>query len=211
MRIGIFGTSGHAREVGDIASSLGFDPVLIALGDGDQRDAASRGYAVMLERDVGTSEVVRYTIGIGDPTRRAEVAARYAGTLEFVNLVHPSVTFGRGQRERIAGCQGLVIAAGVRMTNGTTCGDFVHANLNATISHDTVLEEHVTLAPGATIAGNVHVERLCWIGANATVLQGSNLERRRIGRGTIVGAGAVVTQDCDPNAVYVGVPARRIR
>jgi acetyltransferase-like isoleucine patch superfamily enzyme len=33
----------------------------------------------------------------------------------------------------------------------------------------------------------------------------------KIGAGTIVGAGAVVTKDCEPGAVYVGVPARRVR
>jgi acetyltransferase-like isoleucine patch superfamily enzyme len=33
----------------------------------------------------------------------------------------------------------------------------------------------------------------------------------RIGEGAIIGAGSVVTKDCEPGAVYVGVPARRIR
>jgi maltose O-acetyltransferase len=32
-----------------------------------------------------------------------------------------------------------------------------------------------------------------------------------IGPGCIVGAGAVVTKDLEPNGVYVGVPARRVR
>ena len=45
-----------------------------------------------------------------------------------------------------------------------------------------------------------------WIGARATVLPGVT-----IGPGCIVGAGAVVTQDCEPNGVYVGIPARRVR
>ncbi|TQF73507.1 acyltransferase [Rhodococcus spelaei] len=46
----------------------------------------------------------------------------------------------------------------------------------------------------------------CWIGAGATVLPGVT-----IGSGCIVGAGAVVTKDCEPNGVYAGNPARRIR
>jgi acetyltransferase-like isoleucine patch superfamily enzyme len=32
-----------------------------------------------------------------------------------------------------------------------------------------------------------------------------------IGAGTTIGAGAVVTKDCEPGAGYVGVPARRLR
>ena len=46
----------------------------------------------------------------------------------------------------------------------------------------------------------------CWLGARAVVMPGV-----KIGAGTIVGAGAVVTKDCEPGAVYVGVPARRVR
>lgn len=46
----------------------------------------------------------------------------------------------------------------------------------------------------------------CWIGANVTVLPGVN-----IGDGTIIAAGAVVIEDCDPNSLYAGVPARKIK
>jgi maltose O-acetyltransferase len=46
----------------------------------------------------------------------------------------------------------------------------------------------------------------CWLGARATVMPGVT-----IGEGTIVGAGALVNKDCEAGAVYVGVPARRVR
>jgi maltose O-acetyltransferase len=45
-----------------------------------------------------------------------------------------------------------------------------------------------------------------WVGARALIMPGVT-----IGEGTIIGAGAVVTKDCEPGAVYVGVPARRVR
>lgn len=54
--------------------------------------------------------------------------------------------------------------------------------------------------------GRVSIGDRCWLGARVTVLPGVT-----IGEGTIIGAGAVVTRDCKPNAVYVGVPARQIR
>ena len=46
----------------------------------------------------------------------------------------------------------------------------------------------------------------CWLGARVTVMPGVT-----IGAGTVVAAGAVVTKDCEPGAVYAGVPAKRIR
>lgn len=45
-----------------------------------------------------------------------------------------------------------------------------------------------------------------WIGARTTILSGVN-----IGEGCIIGAGSVVTKDCEPNSLYVGNPARKIR
>jgi maltose O-acetyltransferase len=44
-----------------------------------------------------------------------------------------------------------------------------------------------------------------WIGAGAMILPGVT-----IGEGCIIGAAALVTSDCAPHGVYVGVPARRV-
>jgi maltose O-acetyltransferase len=52
----------------------------------------------------------------------------------------------------------------------------------------------------------VRIHDGCWLGARVTVLPGVT-----IGPRTIVAAGAVVTKDCGPDAVYAGVPARRLR
>jgi acetyltransferase-like isoleucine patch superfamily enzyme len=51
----------------------------------------------------------------------------------------------------------------------------------------------------------VTVEDDCDIGMGAIILPGIT-----IGRGSIVGAGAVVTKDVDPFAIVAGVPARKI-
>jgi acetyltransferase-like isoleucine patch superfamily enzyme len=51
--------------------------------------------------------------------------------------------------------------------------------------------------------GRVVIERDVWIGANATVLPGV-----RVGTGSVVGAGAVVTRDVPPGTIVMGVPAR---
>jgi carbonic anhydrase/acetyltransferase-like protein (isoleucine patch superfamily) len=52
----------------------------------------------------------------------------------------------------------------------------------------------------------LHVEAGCWIGAHVTVLAGVC-----IGRGSVIGAGSVVTSDIPPNTIAVGLPARVIR
>lgn len=86
-----------------------------------------------------------------------------------------------------------------------------------------VLGAHVGWGPGARVLGSTHtgvpvevpiiqtdleikpvkVEAWADIGMNAVILPGVT-----IGKGSIVGAGAVVTKDVPPFAIVVGVPAR---
>ena len=47
------------------------------------------------------------------------------------------------------------------------------------------------------------IEDDVWIGAKASVLRGV-----RVGRGAIIGTGAVVTRDVEPFTIVAGVPAR---
>lgn len=59
---------------------------------------------------------------------------------------------------------------------------------------------------GKVYAEPIVIEDGCWIGARAIVLPGM-----RIGKGTIIAAGAVVNKDCNPHSLYAGVPAKKIK
>jgi acetyltransferase-like isoleucine patch superfamily enzyme len=52
----------------------------------------------------------------------------------------------------------------------------------------------------------VTIENGAWIGACVTILPGVT-----IGRGSVIAAGALVTRDTEPNCLYAGIPARRIK
>jgi acetyltransferase-like isoleucine patch superfamily enzyme len=93
-------------------------------------------------------------------------------------------------------------------------------------ARDLVIEDYVGWGPGAKVLGSQHtgvpvdvpivqtdlviepVRVGAWadIGVNAVLLPGVT-----IGKGAIVGAGAVVTRDVEPFAVVAGVPARFIK
>lgn len=57
-----------------------------------------------------------------------------------------------------------------------------------------------------TSRGDIIIEDDVWLGVNVSVMDGVT-----IGRGAIVGAGAVVTKDIPPYAIAGGVPAQVIR
>jgi maltose O-acetyltransferase len=111
---------------------------------------------------------------------------------------------------------GSAIRIGERSTLNTGCfidnvdrvdiGDHVAIGFQVTIitgAHEIGQAGH---RAGPLSSGPVRIEDGCWLGARVVVLPGVT-----IGRGCVVGAGAVVTGDCPPHGLYVGVPARRIR
>ena len=197
-RIGIFGTSGMAREAGDIAWELGLEPVYVAR-DKAELDAYAFQGQIILESDIDRYQDMGYVIGIGDNGIRQHIAQRYTGRLRFTNLIHPSASFGKGQRELLEAKRGIIVCAGVRLTNNIQVGNFCIFNLNSTISHDVVIGEFVYVAPGAHITGNVHIDARAWIGTGVAINQGTETRRRYIGADTTIGSGAVVVKDCEPN------------
>lgn len=208
--LGIFGTSGFAREVDDIAYALGWHTVFIAR-DAAERDTWSGPGDAMLENELGTNTGWKFTIGIGDNAVRQKVAQRFAGQLDFINLLHPSASFGRGQQALIGARRGVIVCAGVRFTNNIQVGDFSIFNLNVTVGHDVIVDDFVNISPGANISGNVHIGTRCWVGTGSALNQGTPETKLHIGIDTMVGSGSVVVSDCEQGAVYVGIPAKRIK
>ena len=60
--------------------------------------------------------------------------------------------------------------------------------------------------PGAVIGGNTNIEDYVTVGLNATVMP-----QLKIGEGSFIGAGAVVTKNVKKNEVVVGNPARHLK
>lgn len=99
-------------------------------------------------------------------------------------------------------------------------------NIGAEVGPGTMIDMGAILGGRATVGANCHigagavlagvieppsakpvvVEDNVLIGANAVVLEGV-----RIGKGSVVAAGAVVIEDVEPGTVVAGVPARVIK
>ena len=90
---------------------------------------------------------------------------------------------------------------------GVTIGSNVlvagHSSIN-TVSHS-IDRCDIPVNDQPVVIDPVVIEDDVWIGLNAVILQGVT-----IGRGTIVGAGAVVNKSIPPWSIAVGVPARVI-
>jgi acetyltransferase-like isoleucine patch superfamily enzyme len=110
------------------------------------------------------------------------------------------------------------IGSGCYVGRRCKIGDNVRIQDKAHITDDVVIEDNVFIGPCAVtmdnkypVSGKPYIhqppyfEEGCSIGAGAIILPGV-----RIGRLSIVGAGAVVTKDVMVKAIVVGCPAKGI-
>ena len=116
--------------------------------------------------------------------------------------------------------QSTVIMDNVIIGNGAALSPFVtiganviigrcfHANLYSYVEHDCVIGDFVTFAPRVSCNGNVHIEDHAYIGTGAVLRQGTPDKPLIIGKGAIVGMGAVVTKDVPTGVTVVGNPAK---
>jgi acetyltransferase-like isoleucine patch superfamily enzyme len=94
------------------------------------------------------------------------------------------------------------------VTTSARIGRHFQCNIYSYVAHDCVIGDFVTFAPKVACNGNVHVEDFAYIGTGALLRQGRPDAPLRIGKGAIVGMGAVVTKDVPAGAVMIGNPAR---
>jgi sugar O-acyltransferase (sialic acid O-acetyltransferase NeuD family) len=73
------------------------------------------------------------------------------------------------------------------------------------IGHDAHVMDHVFIASHVVVSGHVVIEPYCFLGVNATLRNGI-----RIAESCVIGAGALIMKDTEPQGVYT-VPAAQKR
>jgi acetyltransferase-like isoleucine patch superfamily enzyme len=109
-----------------------------------------------------------------------------------------------GRARGVAHRGGIVLFPGSVVSRDAVVGPHTHVGYNAVVSHGCRVGSFVNVCAGVVLGGEVTVEDDVFIGSNATVIHGG----LTIGKGSTIGAGAVVISDVAPGDVVAGVPAR---
>jgi sugar O-acyltransferase (sialic acid O-acetyltransferase NeuD family) len=146
----------------------------------------------------------RFIAGVakfGDPDRRKRVVEKSGIDHErFATIIHPSALVSRHVRLGY----GTVVMHNTVITGTCDIGNHVLVHYNASIAHDSIVEDFVTMAPGAIVSGSVRLCQGAYLGAGSTIMNGL-----KVSAGALVGIGAVVVTEVAPGITMLGNPARQ--
>lgn len=140
------------------------------------------------------------------------------GTILYADVVigdHFSSGHNVMVREKTKIGNHVSLGTNVIIEGNCTLGDHVNLQSLVYIPTNTEIGSHVFIGPNSVLTNDKYppnagtdlhgpvLEDYVSIGANATILPGV-----RIGRGSLVGAGSIVTRDVPPGSLAVGSPAR---
>lgn len=214
-RFAIFGASGFGREVAPLLRKQleqtemqqAWDLVFV---DDDPSAPELNGHAVLTYAQwlAEPAESRHISLAIASSAVREKLATRCsADGMAFFDVKAANVVV----MDDVQIGPGAVLCPFVTLTSNIRIGQHFHANIYSYVAHDCVIGDFVTFAPGVHCNGNVVVEDHAYIGTGAILRQGKPGAPLVIGRGAVVGMGAVVTKNVAPGTTVVGNPARQMQ
>ncbi len=200
-RIAIFGTGGMGRELADIVRRSEGGPFVFVV---DAPEGRVNGTDVISPGDLRDDD--RLVVALGSSGDRRAVAERFsAQPLATIISSNARVSDFASVGDGTIVCDFAVI------NNGAVVGRHFQANVYAQLSHDCLVGDFVTFAPHVSCNGWVEIGDDVYVGAGAVIRNGGEAKRLKIGAGSVIGMGAIVTSDVAPGTVVIGNPAGAIR
>lgn len=203
----LLGAGGHAKVLLSLINALNL-PVAGVFAPELQGQPLWRGVPVLGNgEDLSRFNPQQYQLvnGIGKKvgdTNRQRIFKHYhqQGYL-FATLIHPQAWVD----ESAYLDEGVQVMAGAIIQADARIGCNVIINTHASVDHDCVVEDHVHIAPGAVLCGNVHIGHDAFIASGAHIIPGV-----RIAAESIIGAGASVVRSVETKSRILPARVRQL-
>jgi len=207
---GIAGSGGFAREVMPVACAMlmqqGIDKEQLVFVDNEMTDDCLNGHPVLTEKEFFDCDVKNhyFNIAIAESSKREKIANYFLskGALPFSIRCHSSMSQSNNQID-----VGAILAPYTIITVNAKIGKFFHLNIYSYVAHDCIIGDFVTFAPQVQCNGGVIIEDHVYIGTGAIIRNSTPSKEITIGRGAIIGMGAVVTKSVPAGVTVAGNPA----
>lgn len=197
----IYSNGGFAREFIRIVRDKYVGQEVIIVDDAESIGTIGYDAARQLARENAGEWVVGFANGDlrkQKTNRILEDGFRLFSVISNTSVIGDGVTIG----------EGAVLSDYSMITADSEIGIGFHCNIYSYIAHDCVVGDYVTLAPRVSVNGRVVIEDDVYLGTGATILPGKENEPLIIGKGSVVGAHALVTQNVAAYTTVIGTPAK---
>lgn len=204
MKIGLIGGGGFAKEVAEIAELNGFQ---VAGYFSDYPLSGQWKYLGSLSEAWKYKATMTFAFCIGAVNsdglvmREKIIKSLQGNGLTFETLISPKAVVSKGVK---LGC-GVIVAHGVVLSVDSAVGDFCILNTSAVVGHDAIVGNNSVLAPLCFLGGKVQIANNVLVGPNSSVLEG-----RTVGDNSVVGCGAVVHRNVNPNSTVLPVVTKSV-
>ena len=174
---------------------------IVFIDDGKDKNEMIYGVTVIGDSNIIAdldTNIYDFVIAVADNNARKKIAEMY--DIPYVTVIHPHASVSEFAKIGI----GNIILPNVTIDPEAIIHNHVILNKNTSIGHNVEMEDFSQASPGCQLGGLIG--ECTFLGLGATLLP--NI---KIGRQSIVGAGAVVTKDLPDYCTAIGTPAKPVK
>jgi sugar O-acyltransferase (sialic acid O-acetyltransferase NeuD family) len=205
----VIGSGGHAKVIIDIIHEMGIYNIIGLTSDSITKGNLFYGYEVLGNDDVllnyKNNSQVKVAMGLGGYInntirKKAYISIKNFG-LSFINVIHPKSIISKTV---ILG-EGVTIFPGAIINTDAILGNNVIIATGASIDHETIIGDHVLISAGVTIGAYCIIEDEVLLALGSKVISGL-----KIGKSSLIAAGAVLVKSINENSKVFGIPAKQL-
>lgn len=203
----IVGAGTYAEVMSELAKMLGYNIIGYYDDNPDKIGQYIMGKKILTRFSKFKEEEIankNFIVAIGNNKKRYEICSLINDlggiTPSLIHpraLLSPSVKLGKA----------VYIQANAYIWTKVTIDDFCIISPNVVIAHHTHIGKACLISTGSIVGASVKINNKSFLGIGSIVITGVS----EIGENSIIGAGALVLKDVQPDCVVVGSPARFLR